>query len=137
MICSITSVDETKISFTFQIFDTQGKKRKTFFDTGKQLEAKEDLVWRLTHRKDFETEREAKDIRRGQVIRVRLQNEISDSTGFVSKVENDMVTIKYMTGIAGGRIVQFNLTSVITVHEILSSPLFYRQNHLFKNSEVE
>ena len=61
-----------------------------------------------------------------------LENDITDATGFVSKVENDIITIKYLTGIPEGRILEFTLGSVQTVHEILSSPLFYRLNQLFK-----
>ena len=34
VICSVVLVQEEK-TFTFQLFDTKGKKRKTFFDTGK------------------------------------------------------------------------------------------------------
>ena len=43
-IFSVLLVQEEAKSFTFQIFDTKGKYRKTIFDTDKYLIAKEDLM---------------------------------------------------------------------------------------------
>ena len=95
MICSVLLVQEGAKTFTFQIFDTKGKKRKTFFHTGKYLITKEDLMQRMVNRKEFEADQEPEEVGRGQVIRVRLHTEVSDSTGFVLKVENGYVFVVY------------------------------------------
>ena len=136
-ICSIVNVVEEKEDFEFQLFGTQAKKRKTYFDSGKLTTVSESKVWRLVQRKDFEAERKPKDIRCGQVIRVRLQGEVTDSTGFVSKVEGDLVSINYLTGLAEGRHRKFKISSVISVDEILSSPLFYRLKKLVAGESMK
>ena len=42
--CCLKSVNEVKRTFLFQVFHWQGKSRKTFFDTGKDLKASESDV---------------------------------------------------------------------------------------------
>ena len=132
---TILGVDEVNRSFRYQIFGTQGKKRNTYFDTGKTREANEKLVWRMIHRKEFESERKPVDIRNGQMIRVRLQDRISDSTGVVMNVRNGTVSIKYTSGLYENRLAEFHTSQVETVHEIMSSPLFYRLKKMFKCNE--
>ena len=134
---SILGVDEIERTFCYQVFGTQGKKRNTYFDIGKTLEADENLVWRLIHRKEFECERTPVDIRTGQMIRVRLQDQISDSTGLVLNVRNGTVAIKYISGIYENRSVEFHTSQVATVHEIMSSPLFYNLKKLFMCNEEQ
>ena len=136
IMASILRVDEVKKSFSFQIFGTQGKKRNTYFDTGKTVEAKESLVWRLVHRKDFECERKPDDIRTGQMIRVLLQNEISDSTGLVLNVSDGTVTMKYTSGIYENRTAKFHRSQVAIVEEIMTSPLFYNLKKLFHGGDL-
>ena len=76
----------------------------------------------MVHRKEFEADREPEEVGRGQVIRVRLHTEVSDSTGFVLQVENGYVFIGYISGIAEGRIVNFKISEIATVCEVMSSP---------------
>ena len=47
----------------------------------------------MVNRKEFEADQEPEEVGRGQVIRVRLHTEVSDSTGFVLKVEIGYVFI--------------------------------------------
>ena len=73
-IASIVDVEEKEEQFTFQIFGWQGSKKRTYFDTGRNMKAKADKVWRMVHRTEFERDCTSLDIRKGQVIRVRLQS---------------------------------------------------------------
>ena len=131
---SITSVDEEKYVFTYQVFGWQGKKRKTFFDTGKCRVAKAIDVWRLVHRAEFEKDRKGEEIRKGQVLRVLLTTQVSDFTGFVLGVNGKIVKIQIIAGLSEGKIFKFCKTSIVQCTEILSSPLFYRLRSLAKAS---
>ena len=134
---SITSVDEEKHVFTYQVFGWQGKKRKTFFDSGKCREAKAIDVWRLVHRAEFEKDRNGEEIRKGQVLRVFLTTEVSNFTGFVLGVDGNIVKIQLIAGLSEGKIFKFCKSSIVECTEILSSPLFYRLRKLAKASSTK
>ena len=129
-LCTVSGVDEENRTFNFQAFSYQGKKKKTFFDTGKEMVANENQVWRLIHRTEFEATRKQSDIRRGQVVRIQLINEVTDFTGYVQEMKGNMITVLETTGIHKNRLRNFELSKVATVVEILSSPLFYRLRRL-------
>ena len=52
----------------------------------------------MVHRTEFEEKRKPSEITRGQVLRVKLQNEVTDCTGFVKEVKNNVVQLEYTTG---------------------------------------
>ena len=133
----IKCVDEVKCVFTYLVFGWQGKKRKTFFDTGKSLEAKASDVWRLVHRAEFEEERNKEKIHKGQVLRVLLENKVTDFTGFVLGVTSNIVKMKLVTGLSENKIIRFDKASVVECTEILYSPLFYRLRKLAKENSSE
>ena len=68
----------------------------------------------------------AQDIKKGQIIKVRLQDEITDFTGYVKDLNGDIVSTILTTGWNEGSEKDFTLSSVVSVIEILSSPLFFR-----------
>lgn len=125
-LATIKDVDEKEETFTFQVHSWQRKKKNTFFDTGKYMIAKECLVWRLIWRTEFELEKKAQDIMKGQTIRVLLRGEISDFTCYVKNLDSDLATVVQTAGLNEGREREFHLSRVVSVVEILSSPLFYR-----------
>ena len=88
--------------------------------------AKECLVWRLIWRTEFELEKKAQDIMKGQTIRVLLRGEISDFTCYVKNLDRDLATVVQTAGLIEGCEREFHLSRVVSVVEILSSPLFYR-----------
>ena len=125
-LCSIIDVNELDNTFTFNVFSWQGKKKKTYFDTGKNLVANENLVWRLVYRTEFESKCEVDDIRRGQVVRILLKNNVTDFTGYVTNVEGDIITVSHTTGEKVGEFIKIRPADVLSVTEILSSPLWAR-----------
>ena len=71
--------------------------------------ANENQVWRLIHRTEFEAPRNQKDIRKGQVVRIQLMNQITDFTGYVHELKGDVVTVIETTGMNKGRQRSFEL----------------------------
>ena len=51
--------------------------------------ANESQVWRLVHRTEFEAPREPRDIKKWQIVRILLQDMISDFTGIVKEVGHE------------------------------------------------
>ena len=96
---------------------------------------KESQVWRLVHRTEFEAPREPRDIKIYQIVRILLQNMISDFTGIVKEVGPNTATVEETTGIYRGRLRKFKLSEVVEVVEILSSPLFYRLRQLVQGEQ--
>ena len=92
--------------------------------------ANESKVWRLVHRTEFEAPREPRDIKKWQIVRILLQDMISDFTGIVKEVGHGTATVEETTGIYRGRERKFELSKVTEVVEILSSPLFYELRQL-------
>ena len=84
----------------------------------------------LVHRKEFEHKIEPEQIRKGHVIRVLLKDKITDSTGYVTEVNETTVFMTHITGLGEGKSETFDITHVEFVEEILSSPLFYRLRRL-------
>ena len=125
-ICCIISVDESNSTFTYRAYGYQGKSRKTFNVTGKDKEANEKEVWRMVHRAEFERKIEPGDIQTGQTIRVMLKEKINDITVFVQSRKESTVHCSYFTGQFEGESITFHISKVISVIEIMSSPLFYR-----------
>ena len=52
-LCTILGTNELDETFTYQALSWQGKKKSTFFDTGRTMEANESKVWRLVYRAEF------------------------------------------------------------------------------------
>ena len=125
-IASISAVDEIRSTFTYRVFGWGGKSKRTYFDTGKDLEATESKVWRLVHRTEFEAERKPESIRKGQILRVTLKENITDFTGFVTSVDQGRIIMTHTTGYKKGEECTFETKHVDAVVEILSCPLFYR-----------
>ena len=125
-LCSIIDVDEMDKTFTFVVFSWQGKKKKTYFDTGMNLVADESRVWRLVHRTEFESKCQAHDIKRGQVVRILLKNRMTDFTAYVAEVKEKTMNVCYMTGPERGESIELSLTDILEATEILSSPLWTR-----------
>ena len=124
-ISSIMFVNEEKGSFVCRVFGHQGKKRKTFYDTGKEIIAKEKQVWRLVHRLEFERKTNVNEIKEGQVIRLFTENSPLEFCGFVKKVDRKNLLIHLMTGLFRNKDRNFDKSEVISCTEILSCPLFY------------
>ena len=97
----------------------------TFFDRGKDLEAKASDLWQMVHRLDFERKITLHNIQKGQVLRVQLKNQFLDFTGFVTNYKPGIVSIFLTTALNEGETKEFRL-DVESETEILSSLLFYR-----------
>ena len=115
-----------KKSFIFRAYGWHGKSKRTFFETGKDVEAKASAVWRLIHRRKFEKKIKPDQLRKGQVIRVLLENDITDFTCFVNQVSDSQVSAIFTTGPKDGQSVVFSISRIVSIHEILSCPLFHR-----------
>ena len=59
--------------FTFRVFGYKGKRKKTYFETGRDQIAEPSLVWRMIHRTEFEAPIKITDVHRAQVIGVQLR----------------------------------------------------------------
>ena len=78
------------------------------------------------HRLEFERIIIPSDIHKGQVLRVLLQERISDLTGLVTNLQGDLVILVEITGLHEGRSIEFLRSKTRSITEILSCPLFYR-----------
>lgn len=136
-LATIKDVEEEDETFTFHIFSWQRKQKKTFYDTGKTMIAKQSLVWRLVWRKEFEMKKKSQDIRKGQIIRVFLQGQLTDFTGYVKNMKGNLVTVVETAGRNEGQMREFNLSEVINVVEILSSPLFFRFRRTVAGEDIK
>ena len=97
--------------------------------------ANESQVWRLVLRTEFEAPREPRDIKKWNIVRILLQDMISDFTGIVKEVGYGTATVEETTGIYRGRERKFELSKVVEVFEILSSPLFGRLRQLVASEQ--
>ena len=109
----------------FRDYGWVGKSRKTYFETGRDKRAKESDVWRIVHRLEFERSIEPSEVRMGQILRVLLRDKISDFTGIVTELVDNLVKLTEITGIHKGRFVEFYRSEAVGITEILSCPLFY------------
>ena len=83
-------MDEEKETFMFRDYGWHGKSRKTFFETGRDKKAKESDVLRIVHRLEFERSIEPSEVRMGQILRVLLRDKISDFTGIVTELVDNL-----------------------------------------------
>ena len=134
--CCVKSVDEVEGTFICQVLSWHGKKKKTYFETGQDLKAKEVDVWRIVHRLEFERKVDIEAVHKGQVLRVSLKNDMIDFTGFVLRVDAGVVFLSQTTGLSEGEIKEFRLIDTDTISEIFSSPLFYRLRNLVKGEQI-
>ena len=96
--CCIKSISEDDETFVVRVYDYHGKSKRTFFDNGKDLQARQSDVWRMTHRLEFEREICVANIHKGQVLRVELKRVLFDSTGIVKACGTDSFTLTHTTG---------------------------------------
>lgn len=138
-LASILEVEEKDETFTFRVFSWQGKKKrkKTFFDTGKDMTANEKLVWRLVHRTEFENNIQPDEIKVGQILRIRFKDPIPDFTGFVREVGEMKLIMDELTGYKRGRQAKIERNSIANIVEILSSPLFFRFRRLVSSDYIK
>ena len=138
-LATIVDVEEKDETFTFRVFSWQVKKKrkKTYFDTGKDMSAKEKLVWRLVHRTEFENNIQQDEIKMGQIIRIQFKDEIPDFTGFVRQLRGRTLIMDELTGYKRGRKVKIERNSIANVVEILSSPLFYRFRRMVSTDYIK
>ena len=94
---------------------------------------KENLVWRIVHRTEFENRIDLNEVRKGQFLRVQSSIRITDITGFVSYIDDNILLIEELTGYKRGEQVKVKLNSISSIDEILSSPLFYRFRKMVDN----
>lgn len=95
-------------------------------DTGKDLSAKPDDVWRLVHRKEYEQQLKIEEIRVGQVLRIKVKDNFLDKTGFVVARSDNSVDLTTTTGPKINQNLSIRLEDIKSVVEICSSPLFHR-----------
>ena len=79
-------MSEEKNKFTFRVYGWKGKKRKTWYDTGKETIAKPSDVWRMVHRVEFERNSTASDVKKGQVVRLFTKNSPLEFCDFIVAV---------------------------------------------------
>lgn len=123
--CAIVFVNEEENSFTFRVYGWKGRKRKTWYDTGKENIAKPSDVWRMVHRVDFERDSTVNEVRKGQVVRLFTKNSPLEFCGFVVAVDRKHLELRLMTGLYRGQLRKFDKAAVTSATEILSCPLFY------------
>ena len=63
----------------------------------------------MVQRTEFEENRKPSEITRGQVLRIKLQREITDFTGFVKEVKNNVVLLEHSTEWRAGQLKTFDL----------------------------
>ena len=78
----------------------------------------------MVHRTEFEDTRDPHEIKRGQVLRIQLEHYIPDVTGFVEGINNHVVQMKEITGKNESDVIEFHISKIVNVIEIMSSPLF-------------
>ena len=123
-LCTILGINELDETFTYQALSLQGKKKSTFFDTGRTMEAKESKVWRLVHRTEFERSIEKNAIKEGQTLRILLKSKITDFTGIVQERREQSLLVSQLPlgGLEGD--IEFKLSEIVTAGEIMYSQLF-------------
>ena len=134
-LCSILGVNEVDRTFKFQALSWQGRKKKTFFDTGRTIKAKESSVWRLVHRMEFERPIKKDGLRVGQTLRILLKNQFTDFTGFVLERRKQWVRVR-PTESKSDDDNEFKLSDIVSATEIMYSPLFYRLRQFVAGERV-
>ena len=133
--CCIKSISEDDETFVVRVYDYHGKSKRTFFDSGKDLTAKQSDVWRMTHRLEFEREICAANIHKGQVLRVELKRILFDCTGIVRACGTDFFTLTHTTGNREHESTRIRKEDVTKATEILSFPLFYKIRQTVKGTQ--
>ena len=87
---------------------------------------KEADVWRMVHREEFENVITPGEIQKGMSVRILLQDEITDFTGSVVKLDQGECEIIFTTGLRESQRRTFSISNVVNVVEILSYPLLYK-----------
>ena len=106
-------------------------------DTGKDLSASPDDVWRLVHRKEYEQQLTIEEIRIGQVLRVDLKNNFLDKTGFVVDINNNSIDLTATAGPKMSENLKIQLDNIKSVVEICSSPLFHRIKRIVDGKQAK
>ena len=123
---TVREINEEAGTFTFRIFSWHGKKRRVWFDNGKDFIAKEKDVWRIVRRTEYERLITAANVRPGQTIRVSVSSSSSDFLGLVEEVTLTTIKMSLTTGngISSTKILVKNDTTEIV--EVCSSDMFYK-----------
>ena len=123
---TIREVNEEAGTFIFRIFSWHGKKRKVWFDNGKDIIANEKDVWRIVKRTEFERLTTVDAVHPGQTIRVSLTSSSFDFFGLVEEVTLTTIQMHLTTGIGVNSkktIVKNDITEIL---KVCSSDLFYK-----------
>ena len=124
MQCSLRKRRREKLCFS-RLWMAREEK-KTFYETGKEIEAKESQVRRLVHRLEFERHTMINEVKKGQVIRFFTTESPLEFCGFVNNVDRNNLELQLLTGLHRAKDRKFDKTKVSSCVEILSCPLFYR-----------
>ena len=107
-----------------------------WFDNGKDIIAKEEDVWRIAKRTEFERLTTAANVRPGQTIRVSLASSSTDFFGLVEEVTLTTIQMRLTTGFGVNStktLVKDNITEIL---EVCSSDMFYKLRRIIDGEQA-
>ena len=122
---TIRKINEEARTFILRIFSWHRKKRRVWFETGKDIQVKEKDVWRMAKRMEFERVITYDNVRLGQTVRVNVASSYLDFCGFVQGISSESIRLQVTSGYKE-RIVTLLKSDITDITEICSSDIFYR-----------